>query len=609
MSDELFGRCNVANVHVLKWVDDQAKLCRPQRIFWCDGSGAERRHLTQVAVEQGILLELNQEKWPGCHYHRSNLNDVARTERCTFICSPTAAEAGPTNNWMAPSEAYAKMRALCDGAMEQRTMYVVPYLMGPPGSPFSMVGIELTDSIYVVLSMRIMARAGAIALDHLGTSEHFNRGLHCMLDVNPERRYICHFPQDNTVVSVGSAYGGNALLGKKCLALRIASSLARRQGWLAEHMLILGVESPEGEKTYVAAAFPSACGKTNFAMLTPPARFRGWKIWTVGDDIAWMHPGKDGRLYAINPEAGYFGVVPGTNYSSNPNAMKIMSRDTIFTNVALTSDNGVWWEGKDGPPPGECLDWKGNRWTPAAKERAAHPNSRFASPMGNNPMLCAEVTNPDGVPISAIIFGGRRSDTLPLVYEAFNWIHGVYLGATMSSETTSAAVGQTGEVRRDPMAMLPFCGYNMGDYFHHWIRMRERLRVLPRVFHVNWFRKSSSGEFLWPGFGENLRILKWMVDRCHGRASAEETAVGWMPLRESVDLEGSDRISWERFKEAQKLSREEWTSEIARREEWLRTEGLCVPKELFLEHELQVARLNLHRQDHAIFELRSRAAR
>src|SRR5271154_6344699 len=461
---------------VLAWEDEMTKLCQPDSVYWCDGSEEEKESLTQQAVETGVLVKLNQEKLPGCYYHRSNPNDVARVEECTFICTRTPDAAGPTNHWMAPGAMYEKLYGLCRGAMKGRTMYVVPYLMGPPGSPLTKVGIELTDSIYVVLSMRIMTRMGQVAYDHLGESDDFNRGLHCMLDVNPERRYICHFPYDNAIISVGSAYGGNALLGKKCLALRIGSYLARKQGWLAEHMLILGVESPTGEKTFVAAAFPSACGKTNFAMLIPPPHFKGWKVWTVGDDIAWMKPGADGHLYAINPEAGYFGVLPGTNYKSNPNAMESMKRDTIYTNVALTPDLDVWWEGKDGPPPEQCLDWKGNPWTPDSKEKAAHPNSRFTAPMINNPMLAPEAHDPQGVPISAIIFGGRRADTMPLVYQAFDWIHGVYIGSMMGSETPAAAAGALGQVRRDPMAMLPFCGYHMGEYFRHWINMRKMLK-------------------------------------------------------------------------------------------------------------------------------------
>jgi len=476
MTKRDLGTCNTINASLLRWVEAQARLCQPDKIFWCDGSPEEKEILTAEAVAGGILLKLDQKKWPGCYYHRSNPNDVARVEQCTYICTPMQDEAGPTNNWMAPKEMYAKLHDLCAGSMRGRTMYVVPYLMGPAGSPLTKVGVELTDSIYVVLSMRIMARMGQVALEQLGDSDDFNRGLHTMLDVKPERRYIAHFPQDNTIISVGSNYGGNVLLGKKCLALRIGSYLGRNEGWMAEHMLILGVESPTGEKTYVAAAFPSACGKTNFAMMVPPAHFKGWKIWTVGDDIAWMKPGPDGRLYAINPEAGYFGVVPGTNSKSNPTAVQTISRDTIFTNVALTANGEVWWEGKDGPVPTECLDWRGQKWTPESKEKAAHPNSRFAAPMINNPVLDPLASDPKGVPISAIIFGGRRADTMPLVYQAFNWIHGVYVGATMGSEMTAAAAGSVGQVRRDPMAMLPFCGYNMGDYFRHWITMRKLIK-------------------------------------------------------------------------------------------------------------------------------------
>ena len=591
MANESLGKCNTDNRAVLAWVEEQTKLCQPENVFWCDGSETEKEALTAEAVERGILIKLNQEKLPGCYYHRSNPNDVARVEQCTYICAESQEETGPTNNWALPAEMYAKLHGLCRSAMRGRTMYVVPYLMGPPGSPLAKVGIELTDSIYVVLSMRIMARMGNVAWQNLGDRTDFNRGLHCMLDVNPERRYICHFPQDNTIISVGSAYGGNALLGKKCFALRIGSYLARKQGWLAEHMLILGVESPTGEKTYVAAAFPSACGKTNFAMLIPPAHFKGWKVWTVGDDIAWMKPGADGRLYAINPEAGYFGVLPGTNYKSNPNAMESMRRDTIYTNVGLTPDHDVWWEGKDGPPPKECLDWKGNKWTPDSKEKAAHPNSRFTAPMTNNPMLSPEANNPDGVPISAIIFGGRRADTMPLVYQAFNWIHGVYIGATMGSETTAAAAGAVGQVRRDPMAMLPFCGYNMGDYFRHWVAMRKSIKYPPRIFHVNWFRKDAKGEYLWPGFGENMRVLKWIVDRCKGQANANETPLGWVPGANSFDLGGMDNYTAERLEEAQTINYEDWRREILQQDALFIKLYSHIPKELIFQRELLTARL------------------
>ncbi len=586
-----FGQCNSKNPILGQWVRDQADLLKPDRIFWCNGSDAEKEFLTEEAVKQGILVRLDQKKLPGCYYHRSNPNDVARVEHCTYICTPHAEEAGPTNNWAAPAEMYAKLKGMCREAMKGRTMYVVPYLMGPPGSPLSKVGVELTDSIYVVLSMRIMTRMGDAALNHLGEGKDFNRGIHTMLDVNPDRRFIAHFPQDNTIISVGSAYGGNVLLGKKCLALRIGSWLAREEGWLAEHMLILGVESPQGEKTWVAAAFPSACGKTNFAMMLPPARYKGWKIWTVGDDIAWMKPGKDGHLRAINPETGYFGVVPGTSLKSNPSAVATIQKDTIYTNVALTPDLDVWWEGKDGPVPAEALDWQGKKWTPASKEKAAHPNSRFAAPMANNPCLAPEANDPEGVPISAIIFGGRRSTTVPLISQAFNWIHGVYLGAVMGSEMTAAAVGGAGQVRRDPMAMLPFCGYDMGDYFAHWLRMRGNIQHLPRIFYVNWFRKDAKGEFLWPGFGENMRILKWVVDRCHGRAEAEETALGWMPRPEDIDLEGLSGYTREKLAQAQAINAEEWKQEVHAQDELFIKLRSRLPKELAEQRELLISRL------------------
>ena len=579
------------NPQVIKWVEETAAHGRPEQIYWCDGSEAEKESLTRAAVAAGILLQLNPEKLPGCYLHRSNPNDVARVEQCTFICTPTAAEAGPTNNWIAPKAMYAKMRALTEGAMRGRTLYVVPYLMGPAGSPLSTVGVELTDSIYVALSMRTMTRMGRVAWEELGDSDDFNRGLHCMLDVNPDRRFIAHFPQDNAVISVGSNYGGNVLLGKKCLALRIASYLGRSEGWLAEHMLILGVESPTGEKTYVTAAFPSACGKTNFAMLVPPPHFQGWKVTTVGDDIAWMKPGADGRLYAINPEAGYFGVAPGTNAKSNPNAMQIVSRDTIFTNVALLPDGDVWWEGKTEEPPAQAIDWRGQPWTPASKEKAAHPNSRFTSPMTNNPALDPAVNDPQGVPVSAIIFGGRRATTTPLVYQAFNWIHGVYMGATVGSETTAAAGGAVGQVRRDPMAMLPFCGYNMGDYFRHWLSMRKLIQFVPRIFHVNWFRKDEQGEFLWPGFGENMRVLKWIVDRCHGRADANETPLGWVPGPNSFDLAGLPAFTPERLAKAQTIDLEEWRRELLSQDELFMKLYAHLPKEMVFQRELLVSRL------------------
>ncbi len=591
MNRKTFSPINTTNDAVLDWVATQVALCKPDGIFWCDGSEKEKEFLTEEAVADGILIKLDQKKLPGCYYHRSNPNDVARVEQCTYICTPTKDEAGPTNNWMAPKDMYSKLRALCDGAMRGRTMYVVPYLMGPPGSPLSKVGIELTDSIYVVLSMRIMTRMGRVAYDHLHGSEDFNRGLHCMLDIDPAKRYIAHFPQDNTVISVGSNYGGNVLLGKKCLALRIGSYLGRNEGWLAEHMLILGIESPTAEKTYVAAAFPSACGKTNFAMMTPPAHFKGWKIWTVGDDIAWMKPNPDGCLHAINPEAGYFGVVPGTNRKTNPNAMQIMARDTIYTNVALKPDGTVWWEGHDDPPPAECLDWRGNPWTPASKEKAAHPNSRFAAPMKNNPMLAPEVDDPQGVPISALIFGGRRADTMPLVFQAFNWIHGVYVGATMGSEMTAAAAGTLGQVRRDPMAMLPFCGYNMGDYFRHWINMRKTIKLPPRIFHINWFRKDAEGHYLWPGFSENMRVLKWIVDRCRGRADANETPLGWVPGPQAFDLGEMNGTAHVDMEKLQSFNFDDWRREVLMHDELFMKLYPDLPKEMIFQRELLVARL------------------
>lgn len=591
MEKETFGKCFTSNQNLKNWVNEMAALCQPAKIFWCDGSENEKHFLTAEAVASGVLIQLNQKILPGCYYHRSHPGDVARVEQCTYICTDTEDEAGPTNNWAAPKQMYARLYELCTGAMVGKTMYVVPYLMGPPGSPMTKIGIELTDSIYVVLSMRIMTRMGRIACDQLGEGDDFNRGLHCMLDLSPEKRFIAHFPQDNAIISTGSNYGGNVLLGKKCLALRIGSYLGQKEGWLAEHMLILGVESPEGEKTYVAGAFPSSCGKTNFAMMIPPPHFKGWKVWTVGDDIAWMKPGKDGRLYAINPEAGYFGVAPGTNFKTNPNAMQTISRDTIYTNVALTPDLDVWWEGKDEIPPPELTDWKGNRWTPDSKEKAAHPNSRFAAPMTNNPMLSPQVHDPDGVPISAIIFGGRRSTTIPLVYSAFNWIHGVYIGATTSSETTAAATGAVGRVRRDPMAMLPFCGYNIGEYFKHWLNMRKLIKIPPRIFHVNWFRKDEDGKYLWPGYGENMRVLKWIIQRCRGRAAANETPLGWVPGPEDFDLGEMEGFDSERLARAQQMNVEDWKREALSQDELFIKIYSHLPKELIFQRELLVARL------------------
>jgi len=588
---EKFGNTAPTNQAVVDFVQTYAELCQPERIFWLDGSEEEKEYLYQRAVDEGVLIRLNQEKLPGCYYHRSDPNDVARVEQFTFICTPHEDEAGPTNNWAPPREMKQKLHDLLAGSMKGRTMFVIPYLMGPPGSPLSKVGIELSDSIYVALNMRIMSRMGKVACDELKDGADFNTGVHSTLDCNPERRFIVHFPQENQIISVGSGYGGNVLLGKKCLALRIGAYLGRDEGWMAEHMLLLGVESPAGEKNYVAAAFPSACGKTNFAMLIPPPRFEGWKITTIGDDIAWMRPGDDGRLYAINPEAGYFGVAPGTNWKSNPNAMKSIQRDTIYTNVALTEDLDVWWEGKDGPVPEKLTDWRGNPWTPASGEKAAHPNSRFTAPMPNNPALDPEVNNPKGVPISAIVFGGRRATTVPLVVQAFNWSQGVYLGATMGSETTAAAAGAVGQVRRDPMAMLPFCGYNMAVYFRHWLNMGKMIKYPPLIFNVNWFRKDDEGNYLWPGFGENMRVLKWMVDRCNGRAAGYETPIGWMPRPGDFDLEGLDEVTPERLEALQRIDKQEWIRELLLQDELFIKLYERLPKEMVFQRELLVSRL------------------
>lgn len=584
------GKMHVDNDALVAWVKEIAAMTKPDRVVWCDGSEAERAALTEVAVATGVLIPLNQQKRPGCYLHRSNPNDVARVEHLTFICTPTKEQAGPTNNWMAPDEAYKKVGALFDGAMKGKTMYVIPYVMGPLGSPLSKIGVEITDSVYVVLNMRIMTRMGAAAIEMLGGSNGFNRGVHSTLDVNPERRFICHFPQDNTIWSVGSGYGGNVLLGKKCLALRIGSYLGNSEGWLAEHMLILGVESPSGETSYVAAAFPSACGKTNFAMMVPPKRFEGWKIWTVGDDIAWMHVGEDGRLWAINPEAGYFGVAPGTSMKSNPNAMLSVRENTLFTNVALTADGDVWWEGIDGEVPETLTDWQGRPWKKGSTEKAAHPNARFTAPMANNPVLSKAANDPKGVPISAIIFGGRRATTVPLVMQSFNWTHGVYLGATMGSETTAAATGQVGVVRRDPMAMLPFCGYDMGTYFSHWLEMQKHIANPPKIFQVNWFRQDANGKFLWPGFGENMRVLKWVIDRAHGRVGAQETLLGWVPKSGHLDLSGLD-VANERVEAATAIDFEEWHREFESQAALFDKLGATLPPALALQRQLLMSRV------------------
>ena len=589
-----------ANDWVTEWVDDVVRHCLPDQVLWCDGSEAERAEVLNRGVADGTFIELNQDKWPGCYYHRSNANDVARTEHLTFICTPGQDAAGPTNNWMNDREAYAKLLGLFAGCMKGRTMYVVPFVMGIPGSPLAKVGIEITDSLYVVANMAIMTRMGEIAWKTLGNRRAFTKCVHSLGDVNPERRYICHFPLDNTIWSFGSGYGGNALLGKKCLALRIASYIGRQEDWMAEHMLLMGVESPAGEKTYVAGAFPSACGKTNFAMLIPPKKYldEGWKVTTVGDDIAWMWVDeKSGKLRAVNPEAGYFGVVPGTSTKSNANAMKSIVKDTIFTNVALVPlDDGtydVWWEGGDWPEPKKAIDWQGRDWTPEVGRqgnKAAHPNSRFTAPATNNPVLDPAYNDPDGVPVSAIVFGGRRSRTIPLVYQAFNWVHGVYIGATVGSETTAAATGQQGVVRRDPMAMLPFIGYNIRDYLVHWFRMRKKMTDCPRVFMVNWFRKDDQGKFIWPGFGENMRVLKWIIDRCQGRAYARETPLGWMPRADDIDLDGID-LTPEQFKQIEAVTPADVKTEIMGHEELFLSLAGDLPKEMIFQRELLITRL------------------
>ena len=553
------------NKTVLNWVDEMAKMTTPDNIVWIDGSKKQLDELTAQSLAAGEIIELNQEKLPGCYLHRTAVNDVARVEHRTFICSREEKNAGPTNNWMDPKEAYAMMTKLFTGSMKGRTMYVIPFSMGVVGSPFAKVGIELTDSIYVVLNMHIMTRIGQAVLDNLGDSTDFVRGLHGKADIDEENRYIMHFPEDYAIWSINSGYGGNVLLGKKCFALRIASYLGKTEGWFAEHMLILGVERPDGEVFYLAAAFPSACGKTNLAMLVPPELYaqKGYKVWCVGDDIAWIRVGADGRLWAVNPEAGFFGVAPGTSEKSNPNALATCQSNTIFTNVVHNlDDNTVWWEGLDKNPPKNALNWKGQPWDAAGGEKGAHPNSRFTAPASQCPCISDKFEAAEGVPLSAIVFGGRRAKTAPLVYQSFDWNHGVYVGASMASETTAAATGAVGVVRRDPMAMLPFCGYHMGDYFSHWINMGAKISNPPKIFNVNWFRLDDEGNFEWPGFGDNLRVLDWIIKRSNNEVDAVETAIGYLPTPNDIDITGLD-ISKETLADLLSVDTKLWKEDTA----------------------------------------------
>ncbi len=571
------------------WVEESARLTKPDRIVYCDGSEAENRRIVDEMLRGSDSVTLNEKTYPNCYLHRSSPNDVARTEHLTFICAPDKDDVGPTNNWMDPEAAKFKIGALLDGAMRGRTMYVVPYIMGPVNSPISKAGVEITDSPYVVANMRIMARMGKVATDRIGATRDFVPGLHSLGDLDPTRRYIAHFTDEKLIWSVGSGYGGNALLGKKCFALRIASVMAREQGWMAEHMLILGLESPGGKVTYMGAAFPSACGKTNLAMMVSALESQGYRVWTVGDDIAWMKIGEDGYLHAINPEAGFFGVAPGTGMKTNRNVMGALRQNTIFTNVAITPDREPWWEGIGGPPPSGLINWKNELWD-TSKGPAAHPNARYTVPAHQSPSISPQWEAPDGVPISAFIFGGRRARVAPLVYESFDWQHGVFVGATMASETTAAATGNVGIVRRDPMAMLPFCGYNMADYFGHWLEMGKRIPKPPKIFHVNWFRKGADGKFLWPGFGENVRVLKWILERVEGRGGAEETPIGFVPSRNALTLDGLN-LSSETVDELLEVDPQDWEQELVDSKEFFEKFGSRLPRAIREEHDKLSGRL------------------
>ena len=588
------------NKTVIDWIEEKIALVSPDEVMWIDGSEEQLDALRAEACKTGEMIKLNEDLLPGCLLHRTKPNDVARVENRTFICAESADQAGPTNNWMDPAEAYKMLYDIAKDSYKGRTMYIIPYSMGPVGSPFSKIGVELTDSIYVVLNMAIMTRIGKKVMDTLGDSNDWVRGLHCSCDIDPEKRYICQFPQDNTISSVNSAYGGNVLLGKKCFALRIASYQGWKESWQAEHMLILGLENPKGEVKYICAAFPSACGKTNLAMLIPPEGYRnkGYKIWCVGDDISWIRKGPDGRLYAINPENGFFGVAPGTNEKSNPNALAATRKNTIFTNVALNLDNNtVWWEGLDKNPPENAIDWQGRPWNgKTSEEKGAHPNSRFTAPAVNCPCISSEFENPAGVPISAIVFGGRRAKLAPLVYQSRSWNHGVFVGSIMASETTAAAAGAVGVVRRDPMAMLPFCGYNMADYWQHWIDIGAGLDEdkAPKIFNVNWFRKDDDGNFLWPGFGDNMRVLEWIIKRCEGKVDAEETAIGFVPKAEDINLEGiEDEVSEDQLKEILSVDNSLWEDEAKGIEEFYAKFGDRLPKAL--SDELNTLKANLEK--------------